>query len=106
MLSRELSPIDWSRDAAAIHNQVRGLIPWPCACGGVGRPNASRFSELPDERSTHAAPGTVYLAGRRGIEVACGDGPESASSLELQAEGGRRMAASDYLLGHPMNSDK
>ena len=31
MLSRELSPIDWTKPMAAIRNQVRGLIPWPCA---------------------------------------------------------------------------
>ena len=29
MLSRELSPIDWTMSAKAIHNKVRGLTPWP-----------------------------------------------------------------------------
>lgn len=27
MLSRELSPIDWTRPAREIHDQIRGLIP-------------------------------------------------------------------------------
>jgi methionyl-tRNA formyltransferase len=30
-ITREESPIDWTRSAAAIHNQVRGLNPWPRA---------------------------------------------------------------------------
>ena len=32
MLSKELSPMDWTRTAQELHNQVRGLIPWPAAC--------------------------------------------------------------------------
>ena len=29
LLSRALSPIDWTKPAKAIHDQVRGLTPWP-----------------------------------------------------------------------------
>lgn len=103
MLSRELSAIDWSRDAAAITNQVRGLIPWPCASAVLDGRTLKIFRTRVG-RSTHASPGTVLSAGRRGIEVACGDA-QSLFLTELQAEGGRRMAASDYLLGHPMNCE-
>ena len=35
MLSREMSPVDWSRSAHEIACQVRGLIPWPCAATDV-----------------------------------------------------------------------
>ena len=38
-------------------------------------------------------------SGKQGIEVACGDG-RVLRILELQAQGGRRMAAADYLRGH------
>ena len=31
MLGKELSPMDWSRTAHALHCQVRGLLPWPVA---------------------------------------------------------------------------
>ena len=44
---------------------------------------------------------TILAAGKMGIEVACGDG-KSLCITELQAEGGKRMAASAYLLGHPI----
>lgn len=43
--------------------------------------------------------GCVIGAGKQGIEVACGDG-RVLRILELQAQGGRRMAAADYLRGH------
>ncbi len=100
MLSRELSPIDWNRPARAIDCQVRGLIPWPCAATEVAGLKFKVFRTAPG-KETSAVPGTVLSAGKAGIEVACGDG-KSLYITELQAEGGKRMAAAAYLLGHPI----
>jgi len=100
MLSRELSPIDWNRPARAIDCQVRGLIPWPCAATEVAGLKFKVFRTAPG-RETSAVPGTVLSAGKAGIEVACGDG-KSLYITELQAEGGKRMAAAAYLLGRPI----
>lgn len=101
MLSREMSPIDWSRPARAIRCQVRGLIPWPCAAAELAGQRFKVYRTAPG-RETAQAPGTVLSAGKNGIEVACGDG-KSLFITELQAEGGKRMAASAYLLGHPIS---
>ena len=100
MLSREMSPIDWNRTARQINCQVRGLIPWPCATAELA---GQRFKiyETVLGRETDSAPGTILSAGKQGIEVACGDG-RSLYLTQLQAEGGKRMAAAAYLLGHPM----
>ena len=100
MLSREMSPIDWSRSAHAIDCQVRGLIPWPCASTELAGQRFKVYRTAPG-RKTDKAPGTILAAGKMGIEVACGDG-QSLCITELQAEGGKRMAASAYLLGHPI----
>ena len=101
MLSREMSPIDWSRSARAIDCQVRGLIPWPCATAELA---GQRFKiyKTAVGTATDKTPGTLLSAGKKGIEVACGDG-QSLWITELQAEGGKRMSAAAYLLGHPMN---
>ena len=100
MLSRELSPVDWTKDSAAIRNQVRGLLPWPCASAQVAGRTLKLYQTAPGNE-TQAAPGTVLSAGKQGIEVACGDG-RSVLITELQAEGGKRMSAQAYLLGHPI----
>ena len=100
MLSREMSPIDWSRSARAINCQVRGLIPWPCAATELAGTKFKVYRTAIGG-NTDKAPGTILSAGKRGIEVACGDG-KSLLITELQAEGGKRMAASVYLLGHPI----
>lgn len=100
MLSKEMSPIDWSRPAHAIDCQVRGLIPWPCASTELAGQRFKVYRTVPGEK-TDKAPGTILAAGKMGIEVACGDG-KSLCITELQAEGGKRMAAAAYLLGHPI----
>ena len=95
-----MSPIYWNRTARQINCQVRGLIPWPCASTELGGATVKIFrTEVGSE--TAKAPGTVAAAGKAGIDVACGDG-HLLRILELQPQGGRRMAAADYLRGHPL----
>lgn len=101
MLSREMSLIDWTRSCTEIRNQVRGLIPWPCATTQLDGNNFKVF-RTEAGHTTDKAPGTILAADKRGIEVACGDG-KSLFITELQAEGGKRMAASAYLLGHSIH---
>jgi len=100
MLSREMSPMDWSRPARELVNQVRGLVPWPCAATDVAGVRWKVY-RAKEGAETDRAPGTVLSAGKAGIEIACGDG-RSLLITELQADGGRRMAAADYLRGHPV----
>ena len=45
--------------------------------------------------------GSVVEADKNGLAIACGDG-RLLRVLELQGEGGKRMAAADYLRGHPV----
>ncbi|MBU5434788.1 methionyl-tRNA formyltransferase [Pseudoflavonifractor sp. MSJ-37] len=103
MLSRELSPVDWSRPAQAIHDQVRGLLPWPAAVTEAitGEPMKLFVTTLPGETAS-AAPGTILAAGKSGIDIVCGDG-KVLRILELQAAGKKRMKAADYLRGHPLS---
>ena len=100
MLSREMSPLDWAKPARTLVNQVRGLIPWPCATTDVAGAvwKVFRAHEGPE---TEKAPGTILSADRNGVAVACGDG-RALVITELQAPGGRRMAVADYLRGHPI----
>ena len=100
MLDKTLSPMDFKRSAQALHNQVRGLIPWPCATMVLQGKTVKVFRTQVGEE-TAAAPGTVVAADKRGIAVACGDG-RVLRITELQPEGGKRMAAAAYLAGHPI----
>ncbi len=100
MLTKEMSPIDWNKNAQMIVNQVRGLIPWPCAVTTLNGEQVKVFRAAVGGK-TSAAPGTVVSADKHGIAVAAGDGRQVVV-LELQRPGSKRMAAADYLLGHPI----
>ena len=103
MLTRELSPINWDKSAAAIDCQIRGLIPWPCATTVLNGKTAKIYAAALGAETTAPA-GTIVAVGQQGIEIACGDG-QTLRILQLQAEGGKRMAAADYLRGHPIEMD-
>ena len=101
MLSRELSPIDWTQCPRHIIDQVRGLIPWPVATAELSGKRFKIFRVEPTEKTTGKAPGTLLALDKKGLEIACGGG-NVVRIAELQAEGGKRMRAADYFRGHPI----
>ena len=102
MLSREMSKVDWTMPAKAIHDKIRGLSPWPAASTDVISGDTIKlFGSVNTGESTSAQPGTIVAAGKQGIDIACGDG-KILRIVQLQAAGGKRMAAADYLRGHPI----
>ena len=100
MLSREMSPIDWNKPAQTIVNQIRGLIPWPCASMDLEGKRLKVYRGKAGE-TTAARPGCIVSADKQGIAIAAGDG-RAVVITELQPEGGKRMSADAYLLGHPI----
>ena len=103
MLDRSLSPMDFTRSARHLHDQVRGLVPWPCASMTLDGKTVKVYRTAVGGETALAA-GKIAEAGKQGLAVACGDG-RLLRILELQAEGGKRMAAADYLRGHPVQVD-
>ena len=101
MLSRALSPIDWSRSAKEIHDQVRGLTPWPATSTDILGDTIKVFAVEEPGIETGKAAGTILAANKAGIDVACGDG-KVIRLTEIQAPGSRRMSAANYLAGHPV----
>ena len=104
MLSRDLSPMDFTRPAQALHDQVRGLIPWPAATMDLNGVRCKVFATAVLGETTGKAPGSVIQADKKGLKLACGGGTVLGIQV-LQAAGGKRMAAADYLRGHPVPVD-
>lgn len=101
MLSKALSPIDWSKPARQIHDQVRGLFPWPSAIAEVDGVRCKILHTAITGESTAKCPGSFVQADKKGLKVACGNG-EVLEILELQPDGKKSMAATAFLLGHPI----
>ncbi|MCD7919322.1 MAG: methionyl-tRNA formyltransferase [Clostridiales bacterium] len=101
MLSRELSPLDFTRSARELHDQIRGLTPWPATTATVGGVTFKVYASALTGETTTQSPGTALGADKLGIRMACGDG-QVLTLTEVQAPGKKRMKAADYLRGHPL----
>ncbi len=99
MLKKEDGRIDWSRSAAEIHNQVRGLDPWPGAYTGLGGEVLKVARTIP-EAGDGGTFGKVLSAGADGVRVACGSGILKLG--ELQLPGKKRLPAAEFLRGRPL----
>ena len=103
-IEKEDRLLDFSRDAEAVHNLIRGLSPIPLAFthtpdGKLLKVPAARVAR-PAADGSLAAPGTV-LSLEGGIEVACGRG--SVLLTTVTPEGKSRMSAADYVRGRKLS---
>jgi methionyl-tRNA formyltransferase len=98
-LDKAEARLDWSQPAVALANRVRAFSPWPVAEAELEgeRVRIHRAEALAHDAG--APPGRVVAAGRDGLDVACGGGV--LRLLQLQREGGRVLAAADYLNARP-----
>lgn len=98
MLDKSLCPIDFHRTAQQVHDQVRGLQPWPVATMEL----QGKHFKVHETRLTagEGEPGQILGLTKTGLVIACGQGAVEIRSL--QAEGGKRMNAPDYFRGHPL----
>ena len=94
-LDKAEARLDWTQPAQALARTVRAFNPWPMAEAQLAGERVRIHGAVPLALEHRAAPGTVLLAGREGIDVACGEG--ALRIRVLQREGGRAITAADYL---------
>ncbi len=102
-LTRADGAIDWIRTAGQVHDQVRGLHPWPRAFSHLGgaRYLIHRTAVVEPPAGAAAAPGQVLEAAGDRLVVAAGSGT-AVAILEIQPEGRRALPARAFLAGHPL----
>ena len=93
MLEKAMGRLDLTHPAQELHNQVRGMNPWPgafCTAGG-------KTLKIHETRvaAGSGAPGTLLCADP--VTVACGEG--ALQLVTVQPEGKPRMAAEAWLRG-------
>ena len=97
-ISREQERIDWNKSALQIHNQIRGLHPWPVAYTMLEEQPVKVWKADTIQVNTNEQPGTVvkiesdYFVVQTGFE-------EAIRINELQPAGKKKMSAVDYLRG-------
>jgi methionyl-tRNA formyltransferase len=99
ILKKEDGRIDFRKPARAVHDHVRGMSPWPGAfttSRGKGlKVHATRVTDAPV--GPPAAPGTVVLADKSRVVVACGE--RAIELLRVQLEGKKAIGANDWFAG-------
>jgi len=95
-LSKQESAIDWSMPAEVIARTIRAFNPVPgctCQCG-----SEKLKLWMAQALEGTAEPGLVLSANASGVLVGCGQG--LVNITELQAPGGKRLSARDFVAGH------
>jgi len=97
-IGKEETRLDWSRPAAELERAVRAFRPSPGATSSLeGRPLKIWRARVGKERGI---PGTVLHLRDDAIVVGCG--VDALEVTELQRSGARRLAAAEFLRGHPL----
>jgi len=100
--------IDWSRNATAIHNFIRGLSPYPAAFSSFVAPDEKIYSVkfFKTEKEICTPTHTIYSIvtdSKTDLKIAVKEGYIIVK--ELQLAGKKKMATTEFLRGFPMNSD-
>lgn len=101
-MKKEDGRINWNTSASDIHNQIRGVLPWPTAFTSYRGKLLKIFQAdvFPIFPNHLPLPGEVVRAEKFGIVVACGRG--FLEIKELQLEAGKRMSAQNFIIGHKL----
>lgn len=94
MLSKDISPLDFTCVAQAVHNKVRGLNSWPSATAVMD----GKRIKIHKTRLAEGSGKSGEIISLEPFIVACGHG--AVEILELQPEGKKKMTAADFLRGH------
>ena len=102
MITKETCLIDWSKEACIIHNQIRGLSPFPKAFTYYNSKQMKILSSKTGEKKHSEEIGRVLEVTKDYFTVSCGNG----TILEIhsiQPEGKKVMSVSDYLKGNSID---
>ncbi len=98
MLSKELCPVDFTKSARDVHNQIRGLYPWPVATTKINGKTYKIHKSQKVSGKFNGKCGEIVDNNNR-LLVMCGDG-NCVEILEIQAEGKRKTDTASFLRGH------
>ncbi len=101
-LKKEDERLDFSQNARAVFNRVRGLNPNPGAYFQLDGLNIKVYNSIVSKERTAYQPGWIVSLNKDSFSVSCGENTV-ISILEVQLPAGKRMAVSDFLNGRGKN---
>lgn len=99
LLKKEHELIHWQRQAVELHNQVRGMNPWPGAYTLYNGKILKIWSTRVSPGEAEEKPGTIVdILPQEGFVIATGQGLLLITELQLQ--GSKRMSATNFRHGN------
>jgi methionyl-tRNA formyltransferase len=89
--------VDWSNSVANIHNQIRGLSPYPTAFTAFQDKNLKIYKAIKQITEPGIRPGGFLSDGKSYLKFACRDG--FLLLIDVQMEGKKRMGIEEFLRG-------
>ena len=105
---KETCHLDFTRNVIELHNQVRGLSPYPAAWCEFVSPDENitgvKVFETSIQECQHNKPyGAIITDGKRNIQIACEGG--LLNILSLQLAGKKRLSAEELLRGFRLTNE-
>ena len=94
-LEKTEAKLDWTQPADVLARKVRAFNPWPMAEAMLEGERVRIHAARPMALMHKLPPGRLLLAGKTGLDVACGEG--ALRITMLQREGGRAITAADWV---------
>jgi len=102
MLTKEMGDLDFGKTARELDCLIRGLTPWPGAYtrveGKIMKIHRATLVSKEEAGAFSEAGAGKFIVNGKSLYVLCGEG--ALRLEEVQAEGKKRMSASDFLLGN------
>jgi methionyl-tRNA formyltransferase len=99
-LKKEDGNIEWKMEAQAIHNQIRGTVPWPGTATNLDNKLLKILKSKVIEEENQESPGKISQVSPEGIKVATGKSYLLLTEVQLQDR--KRMKAAEFVRGHPI----
>lgn len=98
MITKQMGKVDWTKSAAEIERQIRGLDPWPGTYTSLHGKTLKLWKAAVLEGGDSAQAGQIVYADKQQLVMQTGEG--RLSLLEVQLEGKKRMRIDAFLCGH------
>ena len=96
MLDKSMCNIDFSKTNLQVHNQVRGLSPWPVASTKLN----GKVLKIFETRLTEGKGKPGEILNTNPLTIACGEGAVVVNTVQLQ--GKKKMDSKAFLQGHKL----
>lgn len=101
--------IDWNKDALSIHNQIRGLYPWPVAETKINNISIKLIKTKPIKETApedkNKSVGTIVFIDKKSNSLIIKTSDGALLVEKVQPSGKREMTVSEFLNGYELKKD-